>query len=117
MSMQTVAETPTFTREAERLLTAREKDDVINTLAAFPEAGDEIPGTGGVRKVRVASGGKGKRGGARVIYYFYNETMPLYALLVYGKGQKADLNPDEKKAVRAFVEALKAAMKKQRRRK
>ena len=99
------------------MLTAREKDDVINTLAAFPEAGDEIPGTGGVRKVRVASGGKGKRGGARVIYYFYNETMPLYALLVYGKGQKADLNPDEKKAVRAFVEALKAAMKKQRRRK
>ncbi len=113
--MQTVAETSLFTKQSEKLLTADEKMDVINHLAAHPEIGDEIPGTGGVRKVRFAAGGKGKSGGVRVIYFFYSEALPVYALLVYGKGQKTDLTPEEKKAVRAFVEALKATAKKRRR--
>lgn len=68
-----------------------------------------IVGTGGVRKLRFAASGKGKRGGARVIYYYLNEAMPLYALLVYPKNAKTDLTQVEKRAVTALVMVLKAA--------
>ncbi len=65
--MQTVAETPTFSRQADKLFREDEKRELINFLAENPLAGDEIPGTGGVRKLRFAVPGRGKRGGARVI--------------------------------------------------
>lgn len=80
-SMQTVAETPTFVRQTEKLFSEQEKRELIGFLAANPLAGDEIPGSGGVRKVRFAASGRGKRGGARVIHYYHEKTMPLYALL------------------------------------
>ena len=109
MPMQTVAETATFTRQAEKLFSEEEKQEVIAFLAGNPVAGDLIPDTGGVRKVRFAASGKGKRGGARVIYYYLDENIPLYALLVYPKNAKSDMTPDEKRIVSALVEALKAA--------
>lgn len=89
-----------------------EKLELISFLAEKPLAGDVIPDTGGVRKVRFAASGKGKRGGARVIYYFLDESTPLYALLVYPKSEKADLTPADKQAASALVEAIKAARKK-----
>ena len=58
-----------------------ERRELVDFLAENPLAGDEIPGTGGVRKLRFAAFGRGKRGGARVIYYYLDETMPIYALL------------------------------------
>ena len=67
--MQTVAETPTFTRQAEALFDDVEKRELIAFLAANPLSGDIIPGAGGVRKVRFAASGRGKRGGSREIYY------------------------------------------------
>ena len=76
-----VAETPLFTRQTEKLFSDDEKRELIDFPAANPLAGDEIPGTGGVRKVRFAASGHGKRGGARVIYYYLDESMPIYALL------------------------------------
>src|SRR5690606_15705132 len=100
-AMQTVAETPTFTRQAEKLFSEDEKRELIDFLAGKPHAGDEIPGAGGVRKVRFASSGRGKRGGARIIYYYLDETMPLYALLAYAKNSKTDMTPDEKRVVSA----------------
>ena len=81
--MQSVAETPIFTRQTEKLFTEDEKRELIEFLAENPLAGDEIPGTGGVRKVRFAASGRGKRGGARIIYYYLDETIPLYACLLY----------------------------------
>ena len=80
--MQTVAETPIFSRQASKLFNEEQKRELIDFLATHPDAGDEIPGTGGVRKVRFAASGRGKRGGARVIYYYLDETIPIYALLV-----------------------------------
>ncbi len=109
--MQTVAETPTFTRQAERLFSEDEKAELIAFLAENPLAGDVIPETGGVRKVRFAASGRGKSGGARVIYYFFDDTIPLYALLVYPKNEKADLSSDDKRAASALVDAIKAARK------
>ena len=107
--MQTVAETPTFTRQTEKLFTENEKQELIAFLAENPQAGDIIPDTGGVRKVRFAASGKGKRGGARVIYYFLDETVPLYALLAYPKNAKSDLTADVKRAAAALVAAIKAS--------
>lgn len=65
--MQTVVESRLFIRQASKLFDEDEKKALIDHLAANPFIGDEIPETGGVRKVRVPAGGKGKRGGARVI--------------------------------------------------
>ena len=109
--MQTVAETPIFTRQTEKLFNEDEKHALIDFLAENPLAGDEIVGTGGVRKVRFAASGRGKRGGARVIYYWLDDTLPLYALLAYAKNAKYDMTPDEKRAVSALVTALKATRK------
>lgn len=110
--MQSVAETPIFTRQADKLFSEAEKKELIDFLAANPLAGDEIPGTGGVRKVRFAASGRGKRGGARVIYYYLDETIPLYALLVYAKNDQKDLTGDEKSVVSKLAEAIKAAARK-----
>lgn len=109
--MQTAAETPIFTRQTEKLFNEDDKRELIDFLAENPMAGDEIPGTGGVRKLRFAASGRGKRGGARVIYYYLDETMPLYALLAYAKNARNDMTPDEKRTVAALATALKAAWK------
>jgi mRNA-degrading endonuclease RelE of RelBE toxin-antitoxin system len=62
-----------------------------NELLANPLIGDVIQGSGGLRKVRVSSKGKGKRGGARVIYYYFNRFSRFYLLTVYAKNEVSDL--------------------------
>lgn len=73
------------------------------------ESSPVIPGTGGLRKLRVsdAGRGKGKRGGYRVIYLDIPEMKRTYLLGLYGKGDKADLSQDEKKVLKGLVERLK----------
>ena len=109
---QTVAETPTFTKQADKIFSNEAKRDVIDFLAANSKAGDIIPGTGGVRKVRVPTSGRGKRGGARVVHFYYDESTPLFALAVYAKSQKADMTTDEKRKVTALVQILKRKARK-----
>ena len=111
MTMQSVAETPIFARQTEKLFSEDEKWELIDFLAENPLAGDEIPGTGGVRKLRFAASGRGKRSGARIIYYYLDEFIPLYALLAYAKNAQEDMTPDEKRAVTALAAALKATRK------
>ncbi len=110
--MLTVAETPTFTKQAEALFDDEEKQELITFLSQNPLSGDLVPGTGGVRKVRFAASGRGKRGGARLIYYYLDDSLPLYALLVYPKNAKVDLTQDDKRAASTLVAALKATRKK-----
>lgn len=109
--MQTVVETPIFIRRVEKLLDEDEHAQLIAYLASHPLAGDEIVGTGGVRKIRFGARGKGKSGGVRVIYYFYDQDMPIYALLIYGKNERADLSAEQRKSVTAFATAIKATRK------
>ena len=109
--MQTVAETPTFARQADKLFTEEERRDLIDHLAENPLAGDEIPGTGGVRKLRFAALGRGKRGGARVTYFYGGDDIPVYALLAYAKSARTDLIPVERRAVAGIVAAIKEAQK------
>lgn len=111
--MQTVVETPVFLREAERLLSEEEHYGLIAYLAMHPLAGDEIVGTGGVRKLRFAAKGKGKSGGVRVIYYFYNQDVPIYALLIYAKNERADLTAEQRKSVASLAAAIKALRKRE----
>ncbi len=100
-----IVEFPTFRSEADDLFTAEELDDLRTLLAFSPETGRIIPGTGGIRKLRcgVEKKHKGTRGGARVIYYFHSEMMPLALLAVYAKNEKIDLSADEKKELRQLV--------------
>ena len=93
-------------------LSEDEKREVIGFLSENPLAGDEIPGTGGVRKLRVAASGRGKRGGARIVYLYLGKAMPIYALLAYAKSRQADLAPDERQAVTALATAIKRQLRK-----
>lgn len=77
-------------------------------------AGAVIPGTGGLRKVRWAMPGKGKRGGARVIYYHHEADYPLILLAGYAKNEKADLTAAEKKAMSACVETVRALVRRRK---
>jgi hypothetical protein len=69
-------------------------------------AGDLIPGTGGVRKLRWALEGRGKRGGARVIYYFHNGYIPVFALTAYAKNERADIAPADRNEFRRLTALL-----------
>ena len=105
----TVAETQGFARAAARIWNEEELAALVDHLAHNPEDGDIIPGTGGVRKLRWGKTGVGKRGGARVIYFYYRPDCPLYLLLAYAKAQATDLSADEKKAVAGFAAIIKGA--------
>jgi hypothetical protein len=107
--MHTVRETATFSAAARVLLTAGEYDAVINAIAADPAKGVLVPGTGGVRKLRVASGGRGKSGGARAIYFYFDADHPVHAITIFGKSEKADLSAKERAELRKLTDALKAA--------
>ena len=82
--MRTVAETPIFQRYAAEVWSNSEREQFINFIAAKPEAGDLIRGSGGCRKVRWATAGQGKSGGARVIYFIAEDTT-IWLLIVYKK--------------------------------
>jgi hypothetical protein len=106
VAWNTVAETKAFTAQAKATLTDAEVSALITMLAKDPTCGDVIRGTGGLRKVRVGVHGRGKRGGARVIYYFYNETMPLFLLAVFAKNEKEDLSAAERASLTRVAEAI-----------
>lgn len=97
-------ETSIFAREADRLLTSEEHQELQNMLLDDPEAGVVIEQTGGLRKVRFAAGSKGKRGGARVIYYYHHRGPVIFLLLVYAKSRQDDLTAHQKKQLRALVQ-------------
>jgi hypothetical protein len=96
-----------FQRKVARLLTEQEREDLVTYLAAHPNTGVIMEGTGGIRKLRWARTGGGKSGGLRVIYYFHDESMPLYLLTAFGKNEKPNLSKEERnllaKAVRELV--------------
>ncbi len=78
-----------------------------NFLLEQPLAGDVIQGTGGLRKVRWASNGKGKRGGVRTIYLYLVEKSHIHFLTVYAKNEMSDLTSNEKKILKTLAEEIK----------
>jgi mRNA-degrading endonuclease RelE of RelBE toxin-antitoxin system len=101
----TVVETPLFLRKA-ALLSEGERAELLAFLGSNPEAGSVIPETGGIRKIRWAAPGRGKRGGFRVIYYFHDENFPLFLLTMYAKNQQANLTKAERNDWKKFVGLL-----------
>ena len=89
-------ETSIFTQLAAELLDDESLRTLQNLLLEKPERGAVIAGTGGLRKLRLALPGRGKRGGARVIYYWQIDQERIFLILIYPKGAKEDLTPKEK---------------------
>ena len=84
-----------FSRKVYEILTEDELISLERLLVMTPDAGDLIPGSKGLRKIRVASGGKGKRGGSRVIYYWYVTPEKIQFCRIYEKSSQANLSRAE----------------------
>jgi hypothetical protein len=102
----TVVETPTYLRDATKLLTEAERTAVVDAVAAGPAEGVVIVGSGGVRKLRIGLQGRGKRGGARVIYFYHNVALPVFLLALFAKNERDDLSAGEVAEMAKFVKAL-----------
>ena len=102
----TVFQLSKFKTEATELIGTDGIDAVAVYLIEHPEAGDVIPGSGGVRKLRWAAKGKGKRGGSRIIYVYIVVAVSIYLLRCYAKSVKTDLTADEKKELRQIAANL-----------
>lgn len=97
-------ETPIFTEEIKKLLSDEEYAEFQKYLAHNPVLGDVIQQTGGLRKIRWSSQGKGKRSGVRIIYYYVTSESQIRLLLIYKKGIQDDLTTDQKKILRELNE-------------
>ena len=104
--MQTIVELSVYLKKAERFLSENERNDLVSYLAFHPKSGVIIKGTGGIRKLRWKIEGKGKSGGVRIIYYYYNEDIPLYLLTIFGKNEKANLSKTERNGLRKLTRKL-----------
>lgn len=89
--MYTVIETPLFQRLADDYWTEEERSSFVSFIAAHPEAGEVVPGSGGVRKVRWGIAGRGKRGGVRVIYFNRLSSGEIWLLVLYAKARAENI--------------------------
>ena len=107
-----VFETVQYRRKAARLLSAEERSDLCDHLAENPDVHGIIPGLGGIRKARWGqkSRGKGKRGGARVIYFFALSAHLIVLFDIYSKDEKEDLDNGDKKLLRERLEKIKGGL-------
>lgn len=99
-----MVETRGFTKRICDLLSDDDYRHLQLELVRNPESGRIIPGTGGLRKIRWAASGRGKRGGARVIYFWHPKSQQLLMLFVYSKNERSDLTAAQRRALRAIVE-------------
>ncbi|MCC6364593.1 MAG: type II toxin-antitoxin system RelE/ParE family toxin [Bryobacterales bacterium] len=102
----TVVETEEFLRTVKPLMSEAEREELVAFLGASPEAGKIVAGTGGVRKARWGLPGRGKRGGARVVYYYHSQRLPLFLLTAYPKNEKANITQAERNAMKRLVQIL-----------
>lgn len=105
--MQAVIETPDYLADAEDAgMTDAERKHVVDYLSVHPDAGDQIKGTGGARKVRLRGRGHGKSGGYRVITFYSGPDVPLFLLNVFAKGDRVDLSQAERNELRRELAGL-----------
>lgn len=98
-------ELPIFVRCASDLFSDDELADVQKTLLNNPSAGDLIPGGRGLRKIRVPLSGRGKRGGARIIYYYWISQAHCYLVYAYAKNATANLTQEQLRKLAAMIDA------------
>ena len=102
----TVVQTDQFEARTKGRMSAADVVTVINLVAADPHCGDLVQGTGGVRKLRFAVKGKGKSGGVRVVYYYHNDTMPVFLMTLFAKKEKDNLTKAESNMLAIVARAL-----------
>jgi len=102
----TIVELPEFIRKSEKLMSNEENDGLLYFLSANPRAGVLLQGTGGVRKLRWATGNKGKSGSTRIIYFYHNQEVPLFLLTAFGKGERDNLTKAEKNELAGLTKLL-----------
>jgi hypothetical protein len=100
-----IKETPVFSRRLPEVMDDEEYAFLQFSLIVHPQQGVVIPGTGGIRKLRWGASGRGKRGGARIIYFVALDDDQILMLYVYAKNEQGDLSEPQKKALRTIVEA------------
>ena len=111
--MHTVCELKSFEQAAKNTgLSRAEVGDIVDFIAATPDAGDEIPFTGGCRKFRFAGKGKGKSGGYRVVTFFSGPDIPVFLITVFAKGDKANLSRAEANQPGTLTDILKQTYRK-----
>ena len=113
---QVIVETPAYLRAIADIWDIDTQNEFKTYIGTNFLLGDVIPNTGGIRKIRWNSSGHGKRGGTRVIYYYYNENHPIYLLFAYPKNVKDDLTEQENKILRQLVQQLKDSFRGKERR-
>jgi len=96
-------ETPEFVRKYDRIASQEEMINLQRELIANPMKGSLVQGTGGARKIRMRMQGRGKSGGARIIYYFVDLRGEIWLLDVYLKSDKDNLTSSEKQKLYAFI--------------
>jgi mRNA-degrading endonuclease RelE of RelBE toxin-antitoxin system len=102
-----IAELKSASRVLDDLLSEQEHRELVDALAFNPEAGDVIPGTmNRLRKMRWSYGSKGKRGGIRIVYFFYDLNMPLYIVAVYQRKEALRITKSEEKLMLKVTEDL-----------
>lgn len=101
-----VIATSTYEKRATRLLTPEARAAAEAAIVIRPDAWPVIQGTGGARKARVALPGRGKSGGARVIYFVMTTPATLWLIDIYAKGAKEDLTHADKKEIRRLIATL-----------
>jgi len=99
-----IIETSIFTRQIKALMHDDDYAAFQTDLADRPDMGACIPGSGGIRKIRVAAKGHGKRGGARVIYYWAVTENQIFMLLAYAKNERENLTNEQLKILKRLVE-------------
>ena len=99
-----IRETSFFTKAIGRLLDRESYRLLQLSLAAHPESGALIRGSGGLRKIRWSGSGRGKRGGTRVIYYWATDDGVILMLMAYAKNEASDLTKDQVEVLRRVVE-------------
>lgn len=92
----TIVELPEFIKKSGKLLSDGERSKLVYYLSLQPKSGIILEGTRGIRKLRWALKGKGKSGGLRIIYFYYNDEIPLFLLTLFAKGEKANANKAER---------------------
>lgn len=100
-----LVETKAFTARVGELLTEEQYRTLQIELVQRPTAGSVIPGTGGLRKLRWAVQGRGKRGGTRIIYFWQTAADRILLLFVFAKNERDDLNESQRRALKKIVES------------
>lgn len=110
--LQTVVETPEFIRRTEPIAPRNVIDAFITYIASNPLKGGVIEGTGGARKIRWQTNqNMGKSGGMRIIYFYYDQAIPIFLFTAYAKNERSNISAQDKKTLKMIIKQIVAAYK------